>query len=246
VAWKAPGRRRILLARKALEIWSDCADAYVLLGRCAATPADAHALFAHGVAAGERALGPDIFRDHAGHFWGLFETRPYMRAREWFAESLWTLGRGEEAVEHFEDMLRLNPEDNQGVRYRLADLLLSLARHDSLAELLDRYKDDDLAHWSYTRTLLAFRLEGDSTEALRHLRQALRANSHVPKFLLGLKPLPLEEPSLFSPGREDEAALYAASAIDLWRNTPGALEWLKRRTSGPRPSHRKSKKKRRR
>lgn len=245
-AWEARGRRRILLARKALEIWPDCADAYVLLGRSAATPESAHDLFAQGVAAGERALGPEVFRDHVGHFWGLVETRPYMRARQWLAESLCVLGRGEKAVEHFEDMLRLNPNDNQGVRYLLASVLLELEWHDRLTELLDRYKDDDLAEWSYTRTLLAFRLEGDSTEALRWLRQALRANSFVPKYLLGLRPLPFEMPSVYSPGRDDEASVYAFGAIEVWQNTPGALEWLKRRTSGPRPSARRAKKRRRR
>jgi len=245
-AWEAPGRRRILLARKALEIWPDCADAYVLLGRCAGTPEEAHALFAQGVAAGERALGPEVFRDDAGHFWDLWETRPYMLAREWLAESLWNLGRREEAAEHFEDMLRLNPNDNQGIRYRLANLLLELERYDRAGELLDRYKEDEFAEWSYTRTLLAFRLEGDSAEALRRLRQALTANRFVPSYLYGQKALPLQELAAFSPGRDDEAAAYAFNAIELWRNTPGALDWLKRRTSGPRPVSGRPKKKRRR
>ncbi len=203
VAWKAPGRRRIHLARKALEIWPDCADAYVLLGRCAGTPEDAYGFFAQGVAAGERALGSDVFHAAAGHFWGLFETRPYMVAREWLAESLWTLGRGEEAVGHFEDMLRLNPNDNQGIRYRLANLLLDLERHDRLSELLDRYKEDDLAEWSYTRALLTFRLEGDSAEALRRLRQALKSNRFVPTYLLGQKASasPGARPLFSRPGR---------------------------------------------
>jgi tetratricopeptide (TPR) repeat protein len=245
-AWQARGRRRILLARRALEIWPDCADAYVLLGRHAATPQEAHDLFAQGVAAGERSLGPEVLREDAGHFWGLVETRPYMQARLWLAESLRALGRGEEAVAHFEDMLRLNPGDNQGVRYLLANLLLELEWHDRLAELLDRYKDDDLADFSYTRALLAFRLEGDSIEALRLLRQALKSNAFVPHYLLGRKTLPLQAPAMFSPGRDDEAGGYAFEAIDLWRNTPGALEWLKRRTSGPRPAPSRSKKKRRR
>lgn len=245
-AWQARGRRRILLARRALEIWPHCADAYVLLGRHAATPQEAHDLFAQGVAAGERALGPEVFRDGVGHFWGLVETQPYMRARQWLAESLRALGRGDEAAAHFEDMLRLNPSDNQGARYLLANLLLELEGHDRLAELLDRYKDDDLADFSYTRALLAFRLEGDSTEALRLLRQALKSNAFVPMYLLGRRPLPLQAPAMFSPGRDDEAGGYALEAIELWRNTPGALDWLKRRTSGPRPGARRSKKKRRR
>lgn len=67
--------------------------------------------------------------DHAGcqrdvgHFWGLLETRPYLRTRLGLAHALWTAGRRAEAVQHLQDMLRLNPNDNQGVRYTLARLL---------------------------------------------------------------------------------------------------------------------------
>ena len=31
------------------------------------------------MAAGERALGPETYQRDVGHFWGLLETRPYMR-----------------------------------------------------------------------------------------------------------------------------------------------------------------------
>ena len=34
-----------------------------------------------GIAAGAEALGEINFQDDAGSFWGLLETRPYMRAR---------------------------------------------------------------------------------------------------------------------------------------------------------------------
>ncbi len=56
-AWNAQGARRAQLARKALEISPDCADAYVLLAEeKARTLGEARDLFVQGVAAGERAL----------------------------------------------------------------------------------------------------------------------------------------------------------------------------------------------
>lgn len=64
----------------------------------------------------ERDLGPDFFRDHRGHFWSMIETRPYMRARSGLTAALVRAGRREEAIEHLEDMLDLNPNDNQGLR----------------------------------------------------------------------------------------------------------------------------------
>jgi hypothetical protein len=50
------------------------------------------------VAAGQRALGPEMFREYAGHFWGMLETGPYMRAREGLACLLWSDGKRHEAI----------------------------------------------------------------------------------------------------------------------------------------------------
>jgi tetratricopeptide (TPR) repeat protein len=129
-AWDARGRRRVELARKALEISPDCADAYVLLAEeTAATVSEARDLYERGVAAGERALGEGMFRKEAGHFWEILETRPYMRARAGLAACLWELGEREEALDHWVDMLRLNPTDSLGVRYRLVAGLLAIPQH---------------------------------------------------------------------------------------------------------------------
>jgi hypothetical protein len=147
-------QRRVRLAKDALGICPDCADAYVLLAEHATSRKEALRLYEQGVAAGERALGAEAFERDVGHFWGLLETRPYMRARLGLAHALWTAACREEAVRHLQDMLRLNPGDNQGVRYTLAGFLLSLDRDDDLGRLLQQYPDEGSAAWAWrcTRT----------------------------------------------------------------------------------------------
>ena len=54
-------QRRVRLAKDALEICPDCADAYVLLAEHATSRKDALRLYGQGVAAGERALGGRSF-----------------------------------------------------------------------------------------------------------------------------------------------------------------------------------------
>lgn len=216
---------RVRLAEEALAVSPDCADAYVLLAEQAETRKSVLAMYEQAVAAGERALGPAAFRDDVGDFWGLLETRPYMRAREALAHALWLAGRRGEAVEHLRDMLRLNPNDNQGVRYTLASWLMVLDRDDDLAGLLDRY-DEDSATWAYSRTLLAFRRIGDGADAVKLLKAARKINKHVPAYLVGDEPLPPHPPEYYSPGQESEAVVYAAEALPAWRSTPGALTWL--------------------
>src|SRR5215211_7843795 len=103
-------RKRVQLAKKALKVSPDCADAYVLLAEeDAGSLEEARELYQKGVEAGERALGRETFEEEAGHFWGILETRPYMRARQGLAVCLWELGEREEAIEHYQEMLDLNP-----------------------------------------------------------------------------------------------------------------------------------------
>jgi len=141
-AWEATGPRRAVLAREALALWPDCADGYVLLAQAASSLEEARELLERGVAAGESAVGRRVFVEDAGDFWLIFETRPYMRARAALAATLWRLGRREDAVEHQRELLRLNPRDNQGLRYRQANWLLALESYDELEELFAAHAGD--------------------------------------------------------------------------------------------------------
>ena len=55
--------QRTALARRALTISPDCTDAYVLLAEVATDPQEARHLYEQGVAAGERSLGEETFRE---------------------------------------------------------------------------------------------------------------------------------------------------------------------------------------
>ena len=219
-------QRRVRLAKDALETCADCADAHVLLAEHATSRREALRLYEQGVAAGERALGAEAFQRDVGHFWSLLETRPYLRARLGLAHALWAAGRRAESVQHLQDMLRLNRNDNQGVRYTLAGFLLFLDRDDDLAWLLQQY-DEASAAWAYTKALLAFRQQGDTPEARQLLTEARQTNQHVPAYLLGEKYPPAERPGSYSPGDESEALNYLGSFLAGWRSTPAAIVWLR-------------------
>ncbi len=229
-AWDAPTvKESVRLARQALKISPDCADAYVVLGDLAAdSPAEAKKLYERGVAAAERVLGSDAFVDDVGHFWGLLETRPYMRARFGLANSERMLGNHSAAITHLEDMLRLNPGDNQGVRYILLNWLLAEPdRRNDVTKLLNRY-DDATAEWSYGRSLHLFKMAGASKRATTALRSAIADNKYVPAYLMGIKEVPDELPISYGFGDDSEAILYSSTAISLWNSVPGAIEWLRK------------------
>jgi tetratricopeptide (TPR) repeat protein len=229
-AFAARGRLRVKLAREALALSHDCADAYVILAEQTGDLAQAREIYAQGVAAGERALGPQIFTAEVGRFWGLVTTRPYMRARFGLAQCLETIGQIDEAIGHYRELLRLNPDDNQGVRYSLLTALLARSRDDDAGALLSQFRDDPSALWRFGHALWMFRREGDSPAARESLGQALRANRHVRKYLAGKEPLPETDPPSSAFGSEEEAIIFARALSGVWRATRGAREWLRTAT----------------
>jgi len=227
-AWEtADSKRRIALARKALETSPDCADAYALLAEeTASSLTEALNLYRQGVEAGERALGKDAFEEDVGHFWGILETRPYMRARAGLAECLWASGKHDEAIQHYKDMLRLNPNDNQGIRDLLMPRLIEMGRDEEAEVVFKEYQDDGMASWIYSRALLDFRKMGDSEISRKSLKAAVKNNHHIPAYLLGRKKMPQSLPDYYSPGAETEAVFYLKENLKAWEATPGALDWL--------------------
>jgi tetratricopeptide (TPR) repeat protein len=225
-ALETTGRKRFELIYQALDICSDCADAYVLLAEEKAQSLDeAAALYLAGVKAGERALGKKVFKRDAGHFWSIIETRPYMRARAGLAQCLWFLGKHEEATRHYWELLRLNPSDNQGIRYLLAAALLEMGEIGSLEELLGKY-DEPTAAWLYTKALVAYVKQGDTAEARERLEEAMDYNPHVVPYLLGKKRFPKQLAQRIGFGDEDEAVVYATEFGPGWHKTRGAIDWL--------------------
>jgi len=230
-AWDEPSKKtRIRMARRALEVSADCADAYVLLAEEAAASSvlEEKEFYEKGVQAGERAIGARGFQEDCGHFWAVIETRPYMRARAGLAGCLLLMGQRGEAIRHFQDMLRLNPDDNQGLRYLLVNLLIEEGRDREARELIDRYPNEPTAAWAYTKALLKFKREGPNAKTDRRLMKALDINRFVPLYLLGLQRIPKKLPETIGFGNEDEAVEYAAESMRIWPETAGAVEWLKR------------------
>lgn len=227
-AWEQTNpRMRIALARKALEISALCADAYTLLAEQTKSLDEARDLYGLAVEAAELALGPAAFEEYAGHFWGFLETRPYMRARAGLASTLLTLGDEDAAISHYRDMLKLNPDDNQGIRYCLAACLLRRDEEAALQELLAAYPDEVSTNWLYTRALLAFRAGGaDDKLAVDLAKDAWAGNEHVPAILAGTEQPVCDDSGYLTVGGPDEATFYVTEFGPGWFRTPGAVDWL--------------------
>ena len=220
----------VRLAKEALSVSEDCADAWVLLGHFADTLDEAIEYYNKGIEAAERVLGEEFLENNIGYFWGLIETRPYMRALYGLATCMESSGYLEDAANFYQGMLILNPNDNQGVRYPLVQILLELDCNEEAEELFSAYDENYMAAWNYSRALFDFRKHGDSKIADKSLKVAFKGNGVVPEYLLGRKELPEELPDEFADEYEEEAILYAATSKQVWESDEKALSWLESRT----------------
>lgn len=221
-------KQAVLMAQRALELDPTCAEAYLVLEEALA---DNHIesinYYEKAITAAEKSLGKKYFVENEGHFWGLHETRSYMRAKLFMAQSLWHVRRQTEAISICWELLKLNPNDNQGVRYILFDYLLKDHRLEEIERLISIFPEDGSAHWEYNLSLYYFKkFGGSSAKAIKQLQIAYEANQFVEQYLTGKKEIPKDVPGSYSIGSKDEAVCYAHDSILPWAATSGALEWL--------------------
>ena len=208
-AWDAAtAKEAIRLARKALSIWPDCTDAYNVLAEFSGDIVDAAQLRAKGIEAAYRTFDKQFFKENTGYFWGLIETRPYMRAVQGLAEALAELGLLREAAEKLAYLIKLNPEDNQGNRYSLMEFLLELKEYGEANKLYRKFSADEFtANWLFYGALLSLQRNGRGRHARNAMYKAHMCNPHVWKLLVGKEKMPKVLPFSYVLGSMDEAVL---------------------------------------
>lgn len=213
------------LALQALEHWPDCIPAYEYLSATAKSKQQRIAYAEKGVEIGQRLFGGEFREKNAGHFWHITETRPYMRCLNILAHFSAGAGNLSKAIVIWEDILRLNPSDNQGVRYSLLPALLRQGDLNSYHKYRKEYPEDTTP-LCFNDALVDFIEAGATPSANRRLRVAANNNRYTIPLLLHDAP-PSEVPDNYALNSPEEAQIYASEAWQLWREIPGALEWLK-------------------
>lgn len=83
--------------------------------------------------------------------WGFLKNRPPLRAIQYMADLFWDRGKKEKVAELFRLLLRLNPNDNQGVRYEIAALYTGL-NSDNVNRLMN--EGNEKQNWDKLENLV--------------------------------------------------------------------------------------------
>ncbi|MCP4440913.1 MAG: hypothetical protein GY810_18485 [Aureispira sp.] len=192
------------LAQKALELDAQNVDAHSFMGHTSSSIEEAINWYQKGTDLAKELLG-EAFAANKGKFWQVEETQSYMNAKENLGMALHVADKKKEAVAHFQEMLELNPNDDQGVRYSLAIWLADLKDYAAYHKLYEQYKEDDAVIWKYTNAIALFQ-EGENIEkANKALLEAHETNPHVLPYLTAQKEIPEETPDVIEIGGESEA-----------------------------------------
>lgn len=235
----------VRIAKQALAYSEDCMGAWFEYGVHAEDTATALERFEKGIEKGRVRLQEQIKKSGEGHgLWGYIEARDFMRLLEEKAKALVELNGMEKAEEVYEEMLALNPGDNQGIRSDLLRILMIHRRLDDARKLLGRFPNDPMASMAYGRALLEIVETAERTglqipdvdspgapanaaaflkslgpefqTAVKLLNHAVKMNPFVPLFMTHGSLLDVEVDDEASIGGPYEAVVYAQQWCLLW------------------------------
>ncbi len=202
-------------AVEAINLTPMCADAFILLAEGICYNASDRLLLLQWATRVGEICCQDKIAENSGHLHAFLDARPYLRARLQLAQTFRELGCYEEAINHFEALLKM--ERNYHIsRAMLMIGYLELRRFHDAENLYRQYAElggIDLHYGEYVRLYLL----GSSDSLLKEaLKRALKRNSHVPALLESPTKLVERSPFGVVSGAPDEAADFLAASHRLW------------------------------
>ncbi|MDH5525653.1 MAG: SEC-C metal-binding domain-containing protein [Desulfobulbaceae bacterium] len=160
--------------------------------------------------------------------WLLRENRPALRSLFRLALCHDERGKKQDFLATAEQLIRLNPMDNHGIRAMLINAYLRAGMNAEAMTLAQLFPKDIFPETMFGKTLALFRT-GHKGDAATALAGALKRHGKIPRYLTATR---IKQPE-FSPmglsiGGDDQAWHYRQEMRRTWEETPDALEWLKR------------------
>jgi|LSQX01.2.fsa_nt_gb hypothetical protein len=174
-------------AMKALETDKDCLDAEILLIQLSSDgPEDVKIEYEALIKKTEDCFKEEglLDKENIGSFWGILETRPYMRLRYAYLMLLITMGKFTKAISECEDLLSLSENDNLGIRYILIGLY---ALYEDEKRAMKLYKKHQEGTMGILLPMVAMYYKIDNyVKAEKYLVQLSEAYSSLRDFFLNL------------------------------------------------------------
>lgn len=159
--------------------------------------------------------------------WGIIDNRPFLRAYHSWGLHLLDDDKVADALPVFNEILSMNPDDNQGIRALAIDCYFRLAQPARVLAVCKHYPNDTMEEVLYGKPLALFQLDRQP-EASTALRKAIEILPNVARELLKKTHRPPKNlnPSYATIGGSDQAFYYWRHNGQHWVNSKGAIEFL--------------------
>lgn len=214
------------LAQEAYKKDSACFDAIIFLSSLENTNEKRDAVLEEGLENERKRLEQQNFfvKENKGMFYGLYETRPYMRGLFAKAYNLVQDGKMRQAIGVCKEILELNENDNLGARYLLLALYAYLEEEKELLKLAKKYDEDNL-EFLFPLLILYYK-KGDNEKAIQYVEEINKANPHVLKLFKNTLKHDFEDYGFYRIGDASEVMMYIEHYIFLFDGTPGIKEFF--------------------
>jgi len=158
--------------------------------------------------------------------WGWMENRPFLRAYHAVGLALYERGDTKKALKVFNDLLSMNPFDNQGVRVLGIKANFDLKKPKAILDICNQFPDDNMAETIYGRLLVLYQLKRKGSGET--LKQAIELLPLIAREIV--RPNHSEIDDLLNSNsindEEIEAIEYWQNFGKYWKNTQGAIEFI--------------------
>lgn len=226
-AWRQKNyKNKAKLANEALNIYENCADAYIILSKDDKLSEEERVeLLQKAVNAAKTSLKIDNLADANPRIFRVRESEPLFGAKYTLAIQLWRIGKREEAIAEASDILKYSINDSLMIRVILSSWLLIEGKYDEAEIVLNKYENDPLVAVNYNKAFLYYKTDR-IREAEKALRKAYLRNKFVIPYITKKKKVTSSILNSNKFGREEEAAQYANIGIEMWDDAD-IINWVK-------------------
>ena len=228
-AWSGELKKAMQMYRRTLEIHPGYVDAHGHIGHILAFNyryQEAEESYRRAVALGREQLG-EIDPDDA---WVDLDSRPFMRALHGLGLVLERQRAWQEALECYQELLRIDPNDHLGIRYLIGQVYHELGDFSQARACYRKASDWPEGAWNLVWLHLE---EGDELAAALAAVRALQTNAYVPNVLLRQKFIPYARISHFALQSFEQAIAYCRQHLLMLSRVPKMRELLRAFCSVP-------------
>ncbi len=157
-------------------------------------------------------------KENIGHFYGIFETRPYINGLYMKADILANSGKIKQSRDVCKEILRLNENDNAGARYLLMAIYAYLEEENDMVKLNKKYPEESL-EMLFPFFVLYYK-QGNDEKAQEYLDRINKANPHLVKFFKGNIGKGQAPSGYYAKGDVSEVLMYFTTYTFLIDTTP--------------------------